>query len=61
MFKDMIDQLTGKAIMLAMYKTNGNKCRAADLLGINRNTLHHHFEKLPTHERRKVFRYVKQN
>ena len=40
----MYDKIVGlaekAAVKIALEKTNGNQLQAADLLGINRNTLH---------------------
>ena len=33
------------AVKIALEKTNGNQLQAADLLGINRNTLHSKMKK----------------
>ena len=45
----MYDKIVGlaekAAVKIALEKTNGNQLQAADLLGINRNTLHSKMKK----------------
>lgn len=51
-FRETIDNLKARAVYLAMNETHGNKVQAAKLLGINRNTLHEYYKKLPEQDRK---------
>lgn len=59
--KEAIEKITGKAIIMAMIETDGNKLRAAKVLGINRNTLQIHFKMLSLAEQRKALPYATKN
>lgn len=49
--KTILDKVTKAVIERALTESKGNKCEAARLIGINRNTLSGYFKRLPRHTR----------
>ena len=49
--KVILDKVTQAVVERALIESKGNKCEAARLIGINRNTLSGYFKKLPQHTR----------
>lgn len=45
-FREAVDQFRKELIINALRDTGGNKVKAAELLGLHRNTLSHHFRSL---------------
>jgi len=45
--RKLLDMVTKAVIERALMFTSGNKCKAAQMIGINRNTLSAHFKQFP--------------
>ena len=54
-FKETIDGIKTQAVFMALMKTRGNKCHAAKMICLNRNTLSKYFNKLSWDKKRIIY------